>query len=37
MPKESGCEKNIKHYLQKLEILIQKNKAVKDSGVEKDM
>jgi len=37
VPKESGCEKNIKHYLQKLESLIQKSKTVKDSGVEKDM
>jgi len=37
MPKESGYEKNINHYLQKLESLIQKSKTVKDSSVEKDM
>ncbi|MEE9371130.1 MAG: replication-associated recombination protein A [Sedimentisphaerales bacterium] len=31
-PKEAGCEKNIKRYLQKLESLIQNSKAVKKSG-----
>jgi len=31
-PKEAGCEKNIKHYLQKLESLIQNSKSVKKSG-----
>ena len=30
-PKEAGCEKNIKHYLQKLESLIQNSKADKKS------
>jgi replication-associated recombination protein RarA len=37
VPKESGCEKNIKRYLQKLQSLIQNSEPVKDSGVEKDM
>ena len=37
LPKESGCEKNIKQYLQKLQSLIQNSKPVKDSGIEKDM
>lgn len=35
-PKEVGCEKNIKHYLQKLETLIQNNKAVQKSTEKKD-
>ena len=30
MPKESGCEKNIKRYLQKLQSLLQNSKPVKD-------
>jgi putative ATPase len=30
-PKEIGCEKNIKHYLQKLQTLIKNSKSVKDS------
>ena len=30
-PKEAGCEKNIKHYLQKLETLIQSSKVAKKS------
>jgi putative ATPase len=34
-PKEVGCEKNIKRYLQKLETLIQNNKAVQKSRGEK--
>jgi len=36
MPKESGCEKNIKQYLQKLQILIQNSKTTKYGTVEKD-
>jgi len=31
-PKEIGCEKNIKRYLQKLQTLIQNSKSVKRSG-----
>ena len=37
MPKESGCEKNIKRYLQTLQSLIQNGEPVKDNAVEKDM
>ena len=37
VPKESGCEKNIKRYLQKLQSLIQNGEPVKDNAVEKDM
>jgi putative ATPase len=36
VPKETGCEKNIKRYLQKLQRLIQNNKPVEDSTVDKD-
>jgi putative ATPase len=36
MPKERGYEKNIKHYLQKLQILIKNSKPVEDRVVEKD-
>jgi putative ATPase len=36
MPKDIGCEKNIKRYLQKLQSLIQKSKPVEDNTVEKD-
>jgi putative ATPase len=35
-PKEVGCEKNIKHYLQKLETLIQNSKPVQKSTEKKD-
>jgi putative ATPase len=35
-PKEVGCEKNIKHYLQKLETLIQNSKPVRKSTEKKD-
>ena len=35
-PKEVGCEKNIKHYLQKLETLIQNSKSVQKSTEKKD-
>jgi len=35
-PKEIGCEKNIKHYLQKLQTLIKNSKPVKDSPEKKD-
>jgi len=35
-PKEVGCEKNIKHYLQKLETLIQDSKAVQKGTEKKD-
>ncbi|MGD8499084.1 MAG: replication-associated recombination protein A [Phycisphaerales bacterium] len=35
-PKESGREEDIKHYLQKLQTLIQNSKALEDSTVEKD-
>jgi len=34
MPKDIGCEKNIKRYLQKLQSLIQKSKPVEDNTVE---
>jgi replication-associated recombination protein RarA len=34
-PTERGCEKNMKHYLQKLQILIQNSKPVENSAVEK--
>ena len=36
MPKDIGCEKNIKRYLQKLQSLIQNSKPVEDNTVEKD-
>ena len=36
MPKQIGCEKNIKHYLQKLQSLIQNSKSVENNTVEKD-
>ena len=36
VPKEVGCEKNIKRYLQKLQDLIQNSKSVENSAVEKD-
>ncbi len=36
MPKEIGCEKNIKRYLQKLQSLIQNSKPVKENAVKKD-
>ena len=36
IPKDIGCEKNIKRYLQKLQSLIQKSKPVEDNTVEKD-
>ncbi|MGD2093999.1 MAG: replication-associated recombination protein A [Phycisphaerales bacterium] len=36
MPKEIGCEKNIKSYLQKLQRLIQNSKSVNGSAVKKD-
>jgi len=36
LPKDIGCEKNIKSYLQKLQRLIQNSKSVKSSAVEKD-
>jgi putative ATPase len=36
VPKEIGCEKNIKHYLQKLQTLIQNSKPVRESAGEKD-
>lgn len=36
VPKESGYEKNIKHYLQKLQTLIQKSKPVDGNAVKKD-
>jgi putative ATPase len=36
IPTERGYEKNMKHYLQKLQTLIQNSKPVKDSVVEKD-
>lgn len=36
MPKDIGCEKNIKGYLQKLQSLIQKSKPVEDNTVDKD-
>jgi putative ATPase len=35
-PKESGCEKDVKRYLQKLQTLIQNSKPLEDSTVEKD-
>lgn len=35
-PKDIGCEKNIKRYLQKLQSLIQNNKPVEGNDVEKD-
>jgi len=35
-PTERGYEKNMKHYLQKLQTLLQNSKPVKDSVVEKD-
>ena len=35
-PKEAGYEKNIKHYLQKLETLIQNSKSVQKSTEKKD-
>ena len=35
-PTERGYEKNIKHYLQKLQTLIQNSKPVEDSEVDKD-
>jgi putative ATPase len=34
-PKEVGCEKNIKHYLQKLETLIKNSKSVRESTEKK--
>jgi putative ATPase len=37
VPKEIGCEKNIKRYLQKLQSLIQNSKPVEDNTVKKDM
>lgn len=36
LPKDVGCEKNIKRYLQKLEGLIKNNKSVEKNAVEKD-
>jgi len=36
IPKENGCEKNIKRYLQKLQSLIQNSKSVENSILEKD-
>lgn len=36
VPKDVGCEKNIKHYLQKLEGLIKNNKSVEKNAVEKN-
>ena len=36
VPKEIGCEKNISHYLQKLQSLIQDSKTVEHGDVEKD-
>jgi len=36
MPKEIGCEKNIKRYLQKLQSLVQNAKSVKKSALKKD-
>ena len=36
MPKDIGCEKNIKRYLQKLQSLIQNSKPVEDNTVDKD-
>jgi putative ATPase len=35
-PKEIGCEKNIKHYLQKLQTLIKSSEPIKDSPEKKD-
>jgi putative ATPase len=35
-PKDIGCEKNIKRYLQKLQSLIKNSKPVDDNAVEKD-
>jgi len=35
-PKEIGCEKNIRHYLQKLQTLIQNSKLAKGSDQKKD-
>ncbi|MHC4557604.1 MAG: replication-associated recombination protein A [Planctomycetota bacterium] len=35
-PKEIGCEKNIKRYLQKLQTLVQNGKSVENNAVEKD-
>jgi len=35
-PTERGCEKNMKHYLQKLQTLIQNSKPVENSEVDKD-
>jgi putative ATPase len=35
-PKEAGCEKNIKRYLQKLETLIQNSKSVQKNTEKKD-
>jgi len=35
-PKEIGCEKNIKRYLQKLQTLIENSKTIKDDAGEKD-
>jgi putative ATPase len=35
-PTERGCEKNMKHYLQKLQTLIEKGVPVEDGPVEKD-
>lgn len=35
-PKDIGCEKNIKRYLQKLQSLIKNNKPVEGNAVEKD-
>jgi putative ATPase len=36
IPKDIGCEKNIKRYLQKLQSLLQNNKPVEDNTIEKD-
>ena len=36
VPKDSGCEKDIMRYLQKLQTLIQSGKPVEDSAVDKD-
>ena len=36
IPKEVGCEKNIKRYLQKLQSLIQNNKPTRNNTVKKD-
>jgi putative ATPase len=37
MPKDIGCEKNIKRYLQKLQSLIKNSKPVEDDTIEKDI